>query len=74
MASKPEVGDTIRVYEDESVGREHVCTVRDLLDTQLTAVYEYARADGGWNERTLFVFYKDVQWNIAAREWRGRAG
>lgn len=67
--SRPEVGEQIRVYMGEH--EQHVCTVRDLLSTQLTAVYEWQRPDGGWNERTLFVFYADCEWNAKAREWQG---
>ena len=54
---RPAVGDTVRVKDTWDV--EHICTVRELLGTQFTAVYEYARPDGGWVERTMFAFYKD---------------
>lgn len=68
--SKPKEGDLIRVYEGEGEHEQHVCTVRDLLSTQMTCVYEYARPDGGWNERTLFVFYADCEWDIEKQEWK----
>jgi hypothetical protein len=69
--SRPEVGDLIRVYTGEGEIEQHVCTVRDLLSTQMTCVYEWQRPDGGWNERTLFVFYADAEWDAAKREWIG---
>lgn len=72
--SGPQVGDTIRVWTGEGEHEQHVCTVRDLLSTQLTAVYEWQRPDGGWKERTLFCFNSDVEWDSKAREWKGRAG
>jgi hypothetical protein len=57
---KPKVGDTVRCLPSD-YGPElvHICTVTDLLDTQFTATYEVQRGDGGWQERTLFRFYKD---------------
>jgi len=72
--SRPEVGDLIRVYTGEGEHEQHVCTVVDLLSTQLTAKYEVARKDGGWVERTLFCFYSDVEWSPSLREWIGKAG
>lgn len=74
--SRPQVGDTIRVHDSWAgeEGHEHICTVRDLLSSQLTAVYEWQRPDGGWKERTLFCFYSDVEWDSRQREWIGKAG
>jgi hypothetical protein len=72
--NRPNVGDTIKVSREDEWQTVHVCTVGELLSTQLTAVYEYQRPDGGWNERTLFCFYSDVEWDSRMREWIGRAG
>lgn len=69
---RPEVGELIRVQDHSEM--EHICTVTDLLSTQLTAKYEVARPDGGWVERTLFCFYSDVEWSPSLREWIGKAG
>lgn len=65
------MGDTIRVFTGEHEHEQHICTVRDLLSSQLTAVYESQRPDGGWREHTLFVFYADCEWNIRTQEWQG---
>ena len=72
--SRPEVGDTIRVYTGEGEHEQHICTVQDTLSVQLRATYEVQRKDGGWQEHSLFCFYADCEWNVAAQEWRGRAG
>jgi hypothetical protein len=71
---RPQVGDTIRVFTGEGEHEQHICTVQDTLATQLRATYEWQRADGGWNERSLFCFYGDVEWNARAREWQGKQG
>lgn len=71
---RPEVGEQIRVYTGEGEHEQHVCTVVDLLSTQLRATYEVARGDGGWVERTLFCFYGDVEWSGRAQEWQGKRG
>jgi hypothetical protein len=76
MKARPVPGDTIRVHDSWAgeEGHEHICTVTDLLSTQLMAKYEFARGDGGWGERTLFCFYSDIEWDIRQQEWVGRAG
>ena len=62
---KPKVGDQVRVMDVWQV--EHICTVRDLCDTQFSAVYEFKLPnDAGWRERILWAFYKDHRgtWEI----------
>lgn len=68
---KPEVGSLVRVH-DERGSHDHLCSVRDLLDTQFTAVYEVARSDGGWVERTVFLFYSDRGDTWSVDGWDGK--
>lgn len=75
--STPKEGDLIRIYEETVQGSEieHLCTVVDVLATQLRATYEYALPrDMGWKERSLWVFFRDLEWDIQKQEWKGRAG
>jgi len=58
MSGLPEVGDKVRIMGDHSP-EENVYTVTDMLSTQFTATREVQRADGGWCERTAFMFYND---------------
>ncbi len=74
--SKPKEGDVIRIFEETVNGNEieHVCTVVDVLASQLRATYEYALPrDAGWRERSLWCFYSDVEWDTSKQEWKGRA-
>jgi hypothetical protein len=52
----------------------HICTIVDVLAVQLRATYEVAREDGGWNERSLWCFLRDVQWDLARQCWTGSSG
>lgn len=72
----PKEGDLIRVVEETLEGGEieHVCTVQDVLASQLRATYEWRRpGNDGWNERSLWVMYRDLEWDTRKREWKGRA-
>lgn len=70
---RPQEGDLIWVT-DEWAELVHICTVRDLFSEMLSCTYEYTRGDGGWVERTLFVFYRDCEWDINEQRWVGRRG
>ena len=76
MSRRPQAGEQIRVVEEGLYGDKpevvHICTVVDVLSVQLRATYEVARGDGGWTERSLFVFNKDVEWDIARQSWKGK--
>lgn len=76
--SKPTVkeGDIIRVFEETRTGNtiEHLCTVQDVLASQLRATYEYALPrDMGWRERSMWVMFTNLQWDIRKQEWQGTA-
>lgn len=58
---RPKIGQVVRVHD--AYDEPHVCTVIDLLDMQFTCTYEVLRDDGGWRERTLFIFYSN-DWKI----------
>ncbi len=72
--NKPQVGEQIRVVETTPYGEEkgqHICTIADVLSAQLRCTYEVARDDGGWTERVLWVFLRDVVWHAELQCWAG---
>lgn len=70
---RPQEGDLIWVSD---MWRElvHICTVVDLFSEMLRASYEVAREDGGWVERSVYVFYRDCEWDTREQRWVGKAG
>jgi hypothetical protein len=62
---RPEIGRKIRTL-GERPSDEHICTIVSMLSVQFVASYEVAREDGGWVERTVFLFFKDegVTWKM----------
>ena len=76
MSRRPQAGEQIRVAEEGLYGDApevvHLCTVVDVLSVQLRATYEVARGDGGWTERSVFVFFNNVEWDMARQVWKGK--